>query len=182
MLFRSQIGFEDTIIRVIYPFLVKIGILWQTGSISPSQEHFISNLIRQKMIVAIDGLYVPSNEYQKKYLLFLPEEELHELSLLFSSYIVKARKNKVIYIGQKTPFEDLIKVYNSIKPDYLLTVLTTYPKSSEVQCYVDKLSETFHHNTILITGRQVIGQDIKKRNNIEILNKLEDLIEFADTH
>ncbi len=177
-----QIGFEDTIIKVIYPFLIKIGILWQTGVIFPSQEHFIANLIRQKMIVAIDGLYVPSNEYNKKYLLFLPEEELHELSLLFSSYLIKVRKNKVIYIGQKTPLEDLIKVYNSLKPDYMLTVLTTYPKSSEVQHYVDKLSETFHNNDILITGRQVVGQDIKERKNIHILNKLEDLIAFADSH
>jgi DNA-binding transcriptional MerR regulator len=177
-----QLGFEDTIIKVIYPFLVKIGILWQTGSISPSQEHFISNLIRQKMIVAIDGLYVPSAEYKNKYLLFLPEEELHELSLLFSAYLIKSRKNKVIYIGQQTPFEDLVTVYNSLKPDYLLTVLTTYPQSAEVQQYVDKLAETFHNNTILITGRQVIGQDIKMRKNIGILNKLEDLIEFIETH
>jgi len=177
-----QLGFEDTMIRVIYPFLIKIGILWQTGSISPSQEHFISNLIRQKIIVAIDGIYTPSNEYNKKYLLFLPEHELHELSLLFSAYLIKYRKNKLIYIGQNTPFEDLISVYNSMKPDYLLTVMTTYPQIAEVQSYVDKLSETFHNNTILITGRQVVGQDIQVRSNTVILNKLEDLRDFIIQH
>jgi DNA-binding transcriptional MerR regulator len=177
-----QLGFEDTMIKVIYPFLVKTGLLWQAGSISPSQEHFISGLIRQKIIVAIDGLYVPAAEYDKKYLLFLPENELHELSLLFSAYLIKSRKNKVIYIGQNTPFEDLINVYNSMKPDYLLSVMTTHPLIAEVQAYVDKLSETFHNNKILITGRQVVGQDLHVRSNVVILNKLEDLRDFIIEH
>jgi DNA-binding transcriptional MerR regulator len=177
-----QLGFELTMINVIYPFLVKIGILWQTGAISPSQEHFISNLIRQKLLVAIDGLFVPSTEYQKKYLLFLPENEMHELSLLFSSYIIKARKNKVIYIGQSTPFADIIGVYNRLKPDYLLTVLTTYPQPCNVQSYLDKLTQTFHNSEILVTGRRIIGEDIQAGRNMYILNKLEDLVEFVETN
>ncbi len=78
-----QTGFENTMLSIIFPFLSKIGVLWQTGSITPAQEHFISNLIRQKLIVAIDGCYVPSKEINNKYLLFLPEGELHEISLLF---------------------------------------------------------------------------------------------------
>lgn len=177
-----QLGFEETMIKVIYPFLMKIGILWQTGAISPSQEHFISNLIRQKIIVAIDGLFVPSAEYRKKYLLYLPENELHEISLLFSAYLIKSRKNKIFYIGQNTPFEDLISVYNAMKPHYLLTVITSYPQSSDVQDYVDKLGEKFHNNTILVTGRQVVGQDLRVRDNVIILNQLQDLVNFVDHH
>ena len=176
-----QLGFQMTMVKVIYPFLIKIGILWQTGSISPSQEHFISNLIRQKLIVAIDGLFVPASDYKKKYLLFLPEEEMHELSLLFSSYIIKAKKNKVIYIGQNTPFQDVIKVYNQLKPDYLLTVLTTHPQPCEIQAYLDKLSQTFHNSRILVSGRQVVGEDLHVGKNIELLVKLEDLIDFVDS-
>jgi hypothetical protein len=177
-----QLGFEKTMIKVIYPFLIKIGILWQTGSIAPSQEHFISNLIRQKLIVAIDGQFVPSAEYKQKYLLFLPEGELHELSLLFSALIIKSRKNRVIYIGQSTPFDDIISVYNQLKPDYLLTVLTTYPQSDEVQSYIDKLSQTFHNTKILITGRQIIDKDVQVRSNMVLLNTLENFIDFVDTH
>ena len=177
-----QLGFEKTMIKVIYPFLIKIGLLWQTGAISPSQEHFISNLIRQKIIVAIDGLFIPSADYKRKYLLFLPEEELHELSLLFSSYIIKSRKNKVIYIGQNTPYNDVIKIYNQLKPDFLLTVLTTYPQPCEIQPYLDKLSQTFHNSEILITGRQILGHDLAFGKNMHILSKLEDLVEFVDEH
>jgi DNA-binding transcriptional MerR regulator len=177
-----QLGFEMTMIKVIYPFLIKIGVLWQTGAISPSQEHFISNLIRQKIIVAIDGLFIPSYDYKKKYLLFLPEEEMHELSLLFSSYIIKSRKNKVIYIGQSTPFSDIIAIYNQLKPDYLLTVLTTHPQPCHVQPYLDKLSQTFHNTVVLISGRQVLDEGVRMGRNMHILNKLEDLIEFVESN
>ena len=173
-----KLGFEKTMIKVIYPFLIKIGILWQTGSISPTQEHFISNLIRQKIIVAIDGLFVPSMEYKKKYLLFLPENELHELSLLFSAYLIKSRKNKIIYIGQNTPYEDLINVFNSTKPHFLMTVMTSYPKTADIQDYINKLSKKFHNNKILITGRKVLEQEITIRNNVVVLNELEDLVDF----
>lgn len=175
-----QLGFQMTMIKVIYPFLIKIGILWQTGAITPSQEHFISNLIRQKIIVAIDGLFVPATEYKKKYLLFLPEEEMHELSLLFSSYIIKSRKNKVIYIGQSTPFDDVIKIYNQLKPDYLLTVLTTHPQPCEVQPYLNKLSQTFHNSKILVSGRQLLGEELETGKNMILLNKLEDLVDFVE--
>ena len=67
-----KLGFESTIINVVYPFLSKTGVLWQTGAINPAQEHFVANLIRQKIVVAIDGLYVSSDEYTSKYLLYLP--------------------------------------------------------------------------------------------------------------
>ena len=175
-----QLGFQMTMIRVIYPFLIKIGILWQTGAITPSQEHFITNLIRQKIIVAIDGLFVPASDYKKKYLLFLPEEEMHELSLLFSSYIIKSRSNKVIYIGQNTPFDDVIKVYNQVKPDYLLTVLTSYPQPCNVQSYLNKLSQTFHNSKILVSGRQLIGEEPETGTNMVLLNKLEELVDFVE--
>jgi methanogenic corrinoid protein MtbC1 len=175
-----QLGFQMTMIKVIYPFLIKIGILWQTGAITPSQEHFISNLIRQKIIVAIDGLFIPATDYKKKYLLFLPEEEMHELSLLFSSYIIKSSKNKVIYIGQNTPFDDVIKVYNQLKPDYLLTVLTTHPQPCEVQPYLNKLSQTFHNSKILVSGRQLLGEEFETGKNMVLLNKLEDLVDFVE--
>ena len=83
-----KVGFERAILEVVYPFLEKIGVLWHTGNISPAQEHFITNLIRQKIIVAIDSLPIPS-KLSKRAILFLPENELHELGLLFCHYITR---------------------------------------------------------------------------------------------
>ena len=177
-----QIGFERTMLNLIYPFFQKIGILWQTGAITPAQEHFISNLVRQKIIVAIDGQVIPSTNYNKKYLLYLPENELHEMSLLFSSYIIKSRNNKVIYLGQNVPHNDLIRIYKDHNPDYLLTVFTTSPSVNQMQAYINKISDSFKNSTVLISGHQVVGQDIDLPGNIKLLNKLQDLIEFTEAN
>jgi len=175
-----QIGFERTMINLINPFLLKIGILWQTGAICPAQEHFISNLIRQKIIVAIDGQITSSN-YNKKYMLYLPQGELHEITLLFSSYIAKSRNNKVIYLGQNVPFNDLINIYQDHNPDVLLTVLTSYPPLENIQSYIYQISETFRNSTILISGNQVVSQDFDIPTNVVLLNKLQDFIDYIET-
>ena len=175
-----KLGFENTMINVIYPFLSKIGVLWQTGAINPSQEHFISNLIRQKLIVAIDGQFVSDSDSQHKYLLYLPEGELHELTLLFLCYIIKARKNKVVYFGQNLPFEDLKSIYEVHKPDYILTIITTSPPAGEVKGYVKKLSQSFPKVEVLLSGYQVIGQQIKSENNVQVFNRIDHIIQFVE--
>ena len=171
-------GFERTMLNIIYPFLAKIGMLWQTGSILPAQEHFISNLIRQKMTVAIDGQYVTDSESRGKWLLYLPEGELHELSLMFAAFLLRARKYKVIYLGQNLPKADLYSVKDIHNPDYVLTVCTAAPKKTEIQEYLDEVSALFSSSTIFVGGYQVVGQDIKRKNNVELIKKMEDLIDF----
>jgi len=110
-----RIGFEETIIKLVYPLFEKIGILWVTGTINPAQEHFMSNLIRQKLVSAIDGQISSDSSASKKFILFLPEGELHELGLLFYSFMLKKSGHQVIYLGQSVPFHDLIEI-NEIKP------------------------------------------------------------------
>jgi methanogenic corrinoid protein MtbC1 len=167
-------------LNIIYPFLAKIGMLWQTGSILPAQEHFISNLIRQKMTVAIDGQYVTERESKGKWLLYLPEGELHELSLMFSAFLLRARKFKVIYLGQSLPKSDLYSVKEIHEPDYVLTICTAAPKKSEIQEYIDEVADLFSSATLFVGGFQVIGQDIKRKKNVEFIMKMEDLIDFIN--
>ncbi|MBC8155952.1 MAG: MerR family transcriptional regulator [Bacteroidetes bacterium] len=174
-----QFGFESTMIHIIYPFLSRIGTLWVTGSIGPAQEHFITNLIRQKIIVAIDGQVSKQRPNGKKYMLFLPEGELHEISLLFANYIVRARYNKVIYLGQSLPFNELAFAYNIHKPDYILTALTSVPSNHEVQPFVNRMVKAFPDAHLLFTGYQVVGQDIEMADNSTVINNIEDLIRLA---
>ena len=177
-----KLGFENTVLNVIYPFLSKIGVLWQTGSVNPAQEHFVSNLIRQKIIVAIDDFCVANNDYVNKYLLYLPEGELHELTLLFTHYIIKARHNKVIYFGQNLPFNDLVTIYDIHRPAFIVTVITTHPPASQVQEYVDALATAFPDATVLLSGYQVIGRDIHLPANVRIFYRIEHIISFVDEH
>jgi len=173
-----KLGFEQTMLNIIYPFMSKIGVLWQTGAINPAQEHFISNLVRQKLIVAIDGQV--TNGGGKKFLLYLPAGELHEISLLFACYLIKNKGHKVIYLGQNTPNEDLNSVYAMHQPDYLMTVVTTSPSAEQIQEYLDNLSERFSEAKILVSGYQIIGQDLRLPSNVEQLNYIRDIKEMLE--
>ena len=165
-----KFGFEKTITDTIYPFLERIGVLWQIGNVNPAQEHFISNLIRQKLIVAIDGLLQSDKNSTKQVILFLPEGELHEISLLVYHYFLKKKGYKIIYLGQSVPFEDLIEV-ERIKPiTFLFTIITTKYSNINVEDYFKKLSNQFKSKTIFIAGKQV-NKSIKNiPSNIKIIN------------
>lgn len=175
-----QFGFENTMINIIYPFLSRIGTLWVTGSIGPAQEHFITNLIRQKIIVAIDGQIIKPNADSKKYILYTPEGEFHEIPLLFANFILRARHNKVIYLGQSMPFSELQFICQHHKPDCLFTVITSTPGQDEIQQYVNKLGDTFPDVKILLTGYQVIAQGLDLPKNAEVVNNVRQLMEFAE--
>lgn len=174
-----QFGFENSMVNIIYPFLSRIGTLWLTGSIGPAQEHFITNLIRQKTIVAIDGQVIKETVNTKKYLLYTPEGEMHEMGILFANYILRARNNKVIYLGQSMPFEELKFVYELHKPDYIFTAITSVPGITEVQDYITKLGKTFPESNILLTGYQVIGQGLEVEENTRIIPNVRQLMEIA---
>ncbi|GAB3941911.1 MerR family transcriptional regulator [Spirosoma harenae] len=175
----SRYGFENMMIHIVYPFLSRIGMLWVTGSISPVQEHFITNLIRQKIIVAIDGQENKLGPTGKTYLLFLPEGEFHELNLLFANYLIRSRANKVIYLGQNLGFSELTFAYERYKPDYLFTVLTSSLANHQVQPFVNRLSSTFSGSQIILTGIQVVGQDIDTTDNTLIINQISELTRIA---
>lgn len=161
-------GFEQTITSTIYPFLEKVGILWQTGTINPAQEHFVSNLIRQKLIVAIDGLIPPENIKAKDFTLFLPEGEFHELGLLYYFYLIKKKGHKVIYLGNSVPLKDLVEVSAYHEPDLLVTFFVAAQVQDEHESYVFKLSEHFRKQKICISGLQTYNFDFQLPNNVEV--------------
>ena len=175
-----QFGFEQTMLQIVYPFLKQIGILWQTGSINPAHEHFISNLIRQKLIVAIDGQISPPNPQAKKYLLFLPEGELHELSLLFSAYLIKSRHNRAIYLGQNLPSVDLPTVLEVYKPDYVFTVLTSYPSNQEILAFINNLQDICQDSQLLLSGYQAITRKGDIDPSIPVFSDMKEFIAFLE--
>ncbi len=175
-----QFGFENTMINIIYPFLSRIGTLWVTGSIGPAQEHFITNLIRQKIIVAIDGQIIKPTADSKKYILYTPEGEFHEIPLLFANFILRARNNNVIYLGQSMPFSELQFICKHHKPDCLFTVITSTPGQDEIQQYVNRLGDSFPDVKILLTGYQVIAQGLDLPKNTEVVSNVRQLMEFAE--
>ncbi len=161
-----KLGFEKCMTHVIYPFLEKVGVLWLTGTINPAQEHFITNLIRQKLIIAIDGQPQPASPDAKTFLLFLPENEMHELGLLFYSFLIRKNGFKVIYLGQSMPFDDVLEVVKIRNTDYLFTYFVAALNPKEIPVYLKRLSQNLPQKKIFITGIQMQGNEIPVPGNI----------------
>ncbi|WP_421796870.1 MerR family transcriptional regulator [Haliscomenobacter sp.] len=176
----QQLGFERTMLEVIYPFLDKLGVLWLTGSINPVQENFISYLIRQKIIVAIDQEPIPQGKQVKKFIIYLPEGEKQELTLLFMHYILKSRRNQVLYLGQDISVADLRDACKVHKPDFIFTMISETFAKEPVQKYVDKLAETFPDCQVLLSGYQVVAQKVTAPQNVRVLRSLDHTLEFLE--
>ena len=146
---HTKYGMEGAFIKVIYPFLHKIGVMWGMNELNPAQEHFISALLRQKIHSEIDKLPVPENP-EKTFLLFLGEGEFHELGLLLANFMIKKAGNAVFYLGQNLPLNDLVEVSDKVKVDYLMTfftgshdVETVYTNLNRVRLLLPEVSVLF---------------------------------------
>jgi DNA-binding transcriptional MerR regulator len=165
-------GFENAMVKVIFPFFNRIGIMWQTGAINPAQEHFFSNLIRNKIIIATEGL-VPVKEIKSEVaLLFLPELELHEISLLLYNYLLRSRGYKTIYLGQSVPTESLARVINISKPDYIVSSITTPITSKEFLSFSRQVSKLAPHAKIFFAGPTATSLKSNLFKNILPINEL----------
>lgn len=150
-----QIGFEDTMLKVVYPFFEKIGILWQTGNINPAQEHFISNLIRQKLVVAIDSLAPYTTATSKSFVLFLPDGEWHELGLLFYSYLIKKMGHNVFYLGSSVSLDDIMNLDQSIYFDYMLSAVKTAKIADDFNLDIILIAKKYSNKKIFLLGSGV---------------------------
>jgi DNA-binding transcriptional MerR regulator len=151
-----KLGFESTVETILFPFLDRIGILWQAGTINPAQEHFISNLIRQKLIVAIDNEmqnFVP--KANKTIIFFLPENELHEIGLLFYSLIARKEGYNVVYLGASVPVEDLKVVVDVRGADALFTSFVAARKKEELEQLMNDIVDSIPNIPVCIMGLQV---------------------------
>ncbi len=175
----KTLGFEQMMMDVIFPFLDKLYLLWLTGSINSAHENFISNLIRQKIIVAIDKIK-KNIDNKVKFMLYLPEGEQHELSLLFMYYLIRSRGYMVFYLGQNISIEDVSYTYLNHKPDYVYTMISETFTKKPVNLYIDDLSKICPQATLLLAGYQIAAQGISSRAKIKVLNTLPDTINFLD--
>lgn len=157
----SKIGLKSTVTEVLYPFIYKVGILWQSGDVYPAQEHFVTFLIRQKIIAATDSLSNTFNPNGKKFLLLLPEGEWHEIGLLIAQYLIKEARHEVIYLGQSVPYSDVLAIGAAKKFDAVLLSYTTSQPGFDLLVYLKDLGGAFPDKKVLFmankTEDQVLG-------------------------
>lgn len=154
----SKHEFKQTITEVIYPFLRKIGTLWLSNNINPAQEHFISNLIRQKIIVAIDKVTKAPKADAQKIVLFLPEKEMHEIGLLFIHYMVKERGCRTLYLGQNVPLPDLKRSVEVLNADIIIGTISSVSSEKQMADFLTFMRESFADKRVLMSGRPLFDR------------------------
>jgi MerR family transcriptional regulator, light-induced transcriptional regulator len=174
-------GLETTMLRIVYPFLERIGVLWQTGTVNPAQEHLISNVIRQKVVSAIDALgSCRTSITGQRYVLYLPEGELHELALLFMHYLLRVRGHRVIYLGQNLPTQDLVEVCKLVQPAYIVAVLTVVPERENLLQYVASLARQHPGIGLLLYGAQVQEEGLELPEPARRFRQMTEFIRWLD--
>lgn len=176
-----QFGTEETLTKILGTFIQEIGLLWQAGAINVSNEHFISNLVKQKLFSIIDQTIIPQESARRKsFVLYLPSEELHELGLLYLYYYLKKSGHRVIYLGQSVPIEYLKEVSDKTNVDHFISVFTTSPHFEEIDTYFQKIGEMFKSDNyrFFLTGIQFHNYDGDRvPQQVEIAASIESLKE-----
>jgi DNA-binding transcriptional MerR regulator len=172
-------GIEKTIKEIVFPFLEKIGILWQTGHITPAQEHFVTNIIRQKLIVAIDA--TPANLNGVRALLFLPEREYHELGLLFLAYILKSRGANILYLGANVPMKDVESIVVAMKPSVAFIHLTSTSPNFNFEKLLKELQAKAANIATYISGFPTWYYNKPVPANVQLKKSFAEVMELANS-
>ncbi|CAI8357376.1 MAG: HTH-type transcriptional repressor CarH [Flavobacteriaceae bacterium] len=169
-----KLGFTKCYTDVILPSLVKMGLLWGKSKMIPSQGHFISNFIKLKLFSAIDGIKLPKQN-SKKFLLFLPENEEHEIGLLFAYYLIRKAGHKVVYLGQNVPTDNLESSINQIKPDVLLLFIVRTWHKDELNPLIELIVGNSQNGKIILCGKASATELVKENKLLLIANSIQDL-------
>jgi DNA-binding transcriptional MerR regulator len=175
----KELGLVNAMDIVLFPFMKRVGMLWQTGAIDPSHEHFASSLIRDRLIVEIDKIEKPDKSDAKKFLLFLPETEIHEIGLLFARYLLKKCGQHTLYLGSEIPYADLKKVIASYQPDYAFIVLTSLNLGKNINKVIGKVMDSLNV-PLLVAGSLISEFDILVKDQLTPLKNVCDMVEFLE--
>jgi len=173
-----EIFYEDFI-----PFLNQVGLLWQTDTITPSHEHFICALIKQKILVNTEKLQfsTPTNN-SKTFVLYLPDNEIHELGLMFLNYEILSKGYKAIFLGQSIPIcslKDLMRLYDNI---VFVSYFTVQPDKENIRAYLKDFHDLLLKNTtseLWISGKMLQGinqEDLPK--TIVSFSQIDQLVKY----
>lgn len=174
-----KMTFREVFKDVFIPFLEHIGLLWHTDTLIPAYEHFVSNLITQKIQINTEKITSKTSKSAKTYVLYLPENEIHELGLLYLNYELNLKGNNTIYLGQSLPFDNLNHFLKSKNEYCIITYMTIMPYDSKVKEYfkeADALLKESEAQFIAIGRKTDLVNNLKFKSNIKLYKSVSDLL------
>jgi|GEM_PF-411010 len=177
-----QEGLSQTMEELVNPLLEKMGMMWIAGSISEVHERFVTNLLKNVIIGQVNSCEDnPNNIDKKKIILYLPEGQSHELSILYLHFMLKAKGNEVLMFGTNFSLESLEESLKLVKVDCVITVINEKLQSYSIQRYIERLGEIVGSETrAVLTGYEVLSNQINIPSNIHFVKNIEELLSFND--
>ncbi|MCA0132360.1 MerR family transcriptional regulator [Winogradskyella alexanderae] len=176
-------AFDEVFYEIFIPLLTEIGLLWQTDTITPAHEHFLTSLIRQKILINIEKVQSQKiNPSKKAFVLYLPENEIHELGLMFINHELVNRGYQSIFLGFSVPLESLSSLQDYYDELIYISYFTVKPEKAEIEQYIkdfDKLLISNGSNTKLwILGQMLNALDLDKLpKGVTAFKSIQSLIE-----
>ncbi|TRX00389.1 MerR family transcriptional regulator [Flavobacterium gawalongense] len=177
----AEKSFREIFYEVFIPLMNELGLLWQTDTITPAHEHFISYLVKQKLLVNTEKLQVlKQTKFDKVFVLSLPMNEIHELGLMFLNYEILLNGYKTIYLGESMPIENLKDLKKHFNPIVFISYLTVQPERDSINEYVAKMTEELVDDTteLWYIGRLV--EFIKREGHSDKISIFDSITELVD--
>ena len=176
----EQFTFSEVFKNVFVPLMNELGVLWQTNSISPSHEHFITSLVKQKIHAMCEDLQQKSTRRtDRRFVLFLPDNEIHELGLLYLQYEVLNNGFQCVFLGQSVPIESLNNLVDIGEPITFITYFTIEPTQDKIKAYLNTFNSEIIENIdseLWILGYQVQFMSDEMPDKIRKLRSIDDVI------
>lgn len=175
----SSFGMQDCMLKIIYPYFEKIGMLWMNNETLPAQERFASNIILKKIILETGKLDSTNYKKDSEIILFTPPHEYHEIPLLFMHYLLKKSGSKVYYLGTDVTV-DVLEAFTKVNPTYNLYFhVITNLTHAKIDNYLKELTEKFSDKKIIMSGRLTATVSLKA-NNLHLLHSLKEMMAFGN--
>ena len=171
--YAEKHGLEKTLEDIIHPMLVRIGLMWTVSKLNPAQEHFASQLVRQKIFSAVNT--IPTKNQKKKFILFLPDGENHEIGLLYAYYLIKNAGHECIYLGASVPLEDVNEFSENAQASTIVCAFTIPRRPETIKKYLFKMSELFNGKEVLVHGINEQLATSMPSSDINFLYNIQDL-------
>ncbi len=173
--------FNNIFYTVFHPLLTEIGLLWQTHTISPAHEHFISVHIKQKILLNIERLQsLEPKPTSKTYVLFLPDNEIHDIGLLYINYELRSKGYHTIFLGESVPMDSLTDLFDFFDDITFVSYFTVYPEDDQIADYLNKFNEELLQKTgseLLLLGQKFTDFNTKSLpKNITVYKSIENLV------
>ena len=173
--------FSDIFYAIFLPLLNEIGLLWQTNTITPAHEHFLSVHIKQKILLNIEKLQsLEPKPVSKSFVLFLPENEIHDIGLLFINYQLRSKGYHTIFLGESVPMESLTDVLGFFEEITFISYFTVSPEVDSILDYINKFNDLLlkkENTNLILLGSKLAEMDMSKLpKKVNTFTSIESLV------